>query len=107
MHFHCVDPPIDFPTHAVFSPCLSRTATCAERFHADNVFVVKRVQRFVPGLFPNELDYFLRYFFCAHFFSFHLDRPAFVPRLRDYGTPGNSLLKNFSKRSSTLFQPSL
>jgi len=44
MHFGCVDPPIDFAAHALFSASFGRTASGAERFNADNVIVIECIE---------------------------------------------------------------
>src|ERR1700693_1664258 len=104
MDFHRVDPPIDFAANAVFSACLRRTAAGAVCFHANDVVVVKRVARFVPRLFANQLHHFFCNLFSVHFFLLCLY--YFVTNCRasataDAGrfteTPYNI---NFSSRSS-------
>src|SRR5207253_11297232 len=53
MDLHCLQPPIDFAAHGVFSAEFRRTAVLRACFHAYDIFVVKRVEGFMPGLFPN------------------------------------------------------
>ena len=50
---HRAYPPIDFLSHTVGAAGFGRTAGTGISFHANNVFVVERVEGFVPLLFPN------------------------------------------------------
>src|SRR2546430_3358758 len=79
MGLHRVDPPIDFATHAFLSARLRRTVRASVSFNANNVVVVKRIERFVPRLLANQFHYFLRHFFRFHFPP-SLDRQLLVEK---------------------------
>jgi hypothetical protein len=55
MHFCCVYPPVDFATDSFFPARFRRAAAHAKCFYAHNVVVVKRVERFVPCLFADQV----------------------------------------------------
>ncbi len=48
---HVLEPPIDLAADAILSFCLGRTAVHGARFHAHDVLVIQRIQRFMPRLF--------------------------------------------------------
>jgi len=67
MHFCCVHPPVDFTADSFFPARFRRAAAHAKGFYAHNVVVVKRVERFVSGLFADQVHHSFSNFFSRHF----------------------------------------
>ena len=67
VNFHCVHPPVDFAADTLFPARFRRAAAHAKGFYAHNVVVVKRVERFVSGLFADQVHHSFSNFLSRHF----------------------------------------